>query len=113
MSSEWRAEQDRCLRAIQQHQEANHSYMEEGIRLIELAHGAHNLFQKQDSIEKSRLLGFVVSNCVWKDGELTVQLRQPFDMLAKSVADYAGQKRERGGTASISENWLPDLGSNL
>src|SRR4029077_4890315 len=40
MSGEWRAEQDRCLREIERHQSADQSYLEEGIRILELARNA-------------------------------------------------------------------------
>ena len=71
MSAEWRAEQDRCLREIERHQSADQSYLVEGVRLLELARNAQRLFQKQQPKEKRRLLNFLVSNCSWKDGELT------------------------------------------
>lgn len=62
MSEEWRAEQERCLRDIERHQDADQSYLDDGVRLIELAQNAQRLFEKQDSREKRRLLNFLVSN---------------------------------------------------
>jgi site-specific DNA recombinase len=32
MSNQWRDEQNRCLREIERHQEADKSYMDEGVR---------------------------------------------------------------------------------
>ena len=86
MSGEWREEQDRCQREIERHQTADRSYLEEGVRILELARNAQRLFEKQEPREKRRLLNFLVSNCSWKGGELTADLRQPFDLLAKSTA---------------------------
>ena len=43
LSAEWRAEQDRCRREIERHVTANRSYMEEGVRLLELARNARRL----------------------------------------------------------------------
>ena len=63
--------QDRCARAIEEHRVANRSYLDEGVRLLELAQNAHELFRKQEPREKRRLLGFVVSNCTGKGGEPT------------------------------------------
>lgn len=51
MSSEWRAEQNRCMRDIERHQNADQSYIENGVRLIELAQNAQRLFVKQDARE--------------------------------------------------------------
>lgn len=106
-SEEWRVEQDRLLRCIAEHQQANRSYMEEGVGLLELANRAVELFENQEPREKPRLLDFVLSNCTWKDGKLTVEFRQPFDMLA--VTNEAHQKGKAAGLASngLSEQWLP------
>ena len=45
MSTSWREEQTRCLREIEQHQAANKSYMDEGVRLLELARNARCLWE--------------------------------------------------------------------
>jgi site-specific DNA recombinase len=74
MSTSWRVEQTRCLREIEQHQAANKSYMDEGVRLLELARNSRRLFERQEPREKRRLLNFLVSNCSWKSEELTTAL---------------------------------------
>jgi site-specific DNA recombinase len=112
MSAEWRAEQDRCLREIERHQTADQSYLEEGLRILELARNAQRLFAKQEPREKRRLINFVVSNCSWKGGELTVSLRQPFDLLAETAAVEAQAAREGRPDLTKSEIWLPGPDSN-
>tara|TARA_R110002049_G_scaffold157662_2_gene322641 strand:+ start:200 stop:799 length:600 start_codon:yes stop_codon:yes gene_type:complete len=82
---EWRGEEQKCLELIREHQDANQTYLDEGIRLFELAQQAGKLFRKQPAAEKRQLLGVVLSNCTWKDGRLTVEFRQPFGLLAKNV----------------------------
>jgi site-specific DNA recombinase len=109
MSGEWRAEQDRCLREIERHQTADQSYLEEGVRILELAGNAQRLFKKQEPREKRRLLNFLVSNCSWKGGELTPALRQPFDLLAETSAAAAQEKRDGQRNLTKSEIWLPFL----
>ena len=74
-STEWRSEQGRILRNIEEHQAANQNYLTEGVQLLELVGRAHNLFQKQEPREKRRLLNFVLSNCTWKDGDMAVEYR--------------------------------------
>jgi hypothetical protein len=37
-------------------------------------------------MEKQRLLEFVVSNPTWKHGELSTNVRQPFDVLVRMSA---------------------------
>jgi len=106
-SEEWRAEQGRCLRDIERHQGADQSYLEDGVRLIELAQNAYRLCEKQDSREKRRLLNFLVSNSSWRDGELTVQLRQPFDLIAEAMAIEAKRKVAGDASNDLSVIWLP------
>src|SRR4029077_4221943 len=85
MSNQWRDEQNRCLREIERHQQADQSYKDEGVALLDLARNAQRLFAKQEPREKRRLLSFVLSNCSWEDGEVVATFRQPFDMLAETA----------------------------
>ena len=97
-SAAWRDEQDQILRVIKQHQDADQSYLEEGVALLELANRAGELFERQDAREKRRLLDFVLSNCSWKNGDLTPKFRQPFDIIADGAKLSAEKKA--AGTAS-------------
>ncbi len=72
------------MQEIIQHQVADRSYINEGVRLIELAHDAERLFVKEEPAEQRRLLDFVLSNSTWKDGVLTPTFRQPFDIIAEA-----------------------------
>lgn len=94
-SAEWRAEQARIREAIDHHEKANQTYLEEGILLLEVVKRAPELFEKQPPAEKRRLLNFVLSNCSWKGGDLSVTYRQPFDMIAASVAEAEKTKAAR------------------
>jgi hypothetical protein len=46
--------------------------MDEGVQLLELARNAQKLFERQEPREKRRLLNFVLSNCTWEDGEVSL-----------------------------------------
>jgi site-specific DNA recombinase len=104
-AAEWRAEQSRLMRVIEEHQAAAQTYLEEGIRLLELGRRAHELFQKQEPREKRRLLDFVLSNCTWKDGELQATFRQPFDLLIASTKAYKHKKAAGVASNGFFENW--------
>jgi site-specific DNA recombinase len=78
MAADWRAEQARCQREIDRHQEADKSYMDEGVQILELARNAQRLFERQEPRQKRRLLNFVLSNCTWENGEVGAIFRQPF-----------------------------------
>jgi hypothetical protein len=113
LSTEWRSEQARCAREITWHQAADQSYLEEGVRLLYLAHDARRLFAKQEPQEKRRLLNFVLSNSTWKNGELSVTFRQPFDLLAQTTAIVAGGNGGSGLNSPGHPGWLGDKDSNL
>lgn len=105
-SAEWRAEQDRLLRDVATHQAANQTYIEEGVQLLQLAHRAHDLFERQEPAEKRRLLNFLLSNCAWKTGVLTAEYRQPFDMLALAREAGGGDEAVSGTKNGQFENCL-------
>ena len=106
-AADWRTEQGRLLRSIEEHQAANRTYLEEGVQLLELAGRAHELFCKQETREQRLLLDYLLSNCTWKDSRLTATFRQPLDMIAvaadslrrETVAgvDTAGHRLVMGG----------------
>jgi site-specific DNA recombinase len=112
VSAEWRAQQNYCSRQIERHKSADQSYLEEGVRLLELAQNARRLFEKQESREKRRLLNFVVSNSTWKGKKLEVSLQQPFDLLLETAARAEEAGAAQGPIAAKSEIWLPGPDSN-
>ena len=112
MSAEWRAEQDRCQREIDRHQEAGKCYMDEGVQILELARNAQKLFERQEPRQKRRLLDFVLSNCIWEDGEVVANFRQPFDLLAETTAIAARHEAGNMVNPAKGEIWLPGPDSN-
>lgn len=111
-AAEFRAEQCRLMRDIEAHRTANRSYIEEGVRLLELAQRAHRLFESQPPTEKRKLLDFVLSNCTWKAGELKAEYRKPFDVLALAVAADRNSSGGNGGQPGDFGNWLGGRDSN-
>ena len=53
MSNQWREEQNRCLREIERHQNADKSYMDEGVQLLDLARNAQRLFDEAGTSRKT------------------------------------------------------------
>ncbi len=112
MSAEWRKEQEECLRHIERLKAADQSYLEDGVRILELANNARTLFDRQQPREKRRLLDFVLSNSTWKRGELHPTLRQPFDLIAETATAAAKAKAAGRGDTAKSEIWLAVRDSN-
>jgi site-specific DNA recombinase len=113
MSNEWRDEQNRCLREIERHQQADQSYVDEGVQLLELARNAQKLFEQQEPREKRRLLNFVLSNCTWEDGGVVATFRQPFDLLAETAVSAARAAASERPELAKTEIWLGWEDSNL
>ena len=112
LAGQWREEQTRCLRDIESHQEAEQSYMSEGVRLLELARNAQVLFERQSAREKRRLLNFVLSNCSWENGEVVATFRQPFDLLAETTVIASLWGGNDKGNQAGKEIWLGERDSN-
>jgi len=106
MANHWREEQRRCLREIERHQNADKSYLGEGVQLLDLAQNAQRLFAKQEPREKRRLLNFVLSNCTWDDGRITGAFRQPFDALAQTTVKAASFAADETAEMAKSQVWL-------
>ena len=88
------------------HATANQNYIEEGIKLLQLARRAHELFENQPANEKRKLLNFVLSNSVWKNGKLLAEYRRPFDVLAVAIASDEQLRSLESARAAENENWL-------
>ena len=111
-SREYCQEQARILTEIEGYGAADGQYVEAGIRLLELTRNMHRLFEKQEAAEKRRLLNFVVSNSLWKGGEIVPVWRQPFDMIAVANQAGDGPNSGEGPKNGLNENWLPGRDSN-
>jgi site-specific DNA recombinase len=106
MSSRWREEQNRCQREIERHQNADRTYLEEGVQLLELVRNAQRLFSQQEPREKRHLLNFVLSNCTWEDGVVVATFREPFGMLAETISSAARAAVDHKANTPKTEIWL-------
>ncbi len=80
-SAEWRKEQDEIRQQLGRHQQANQGYMEEGIKILELAQRLVPLYVAGLPDEKQEILKFLLWNCTLKDVTPTPVYRKPFSWL--------------------------------
>jgi site-specific DNA recombinase len=106
LSADWRKQQDRCLREIEQRQSADQHYLEEGVTILEMARNAQRLFDSEEPMEKRRLLNFVVSNSTWANGELNATLREPFGLIAEMAKFTSGCGSSNGANFPDHSGWL-------
>ena len=85
-SREWRQEQVQIRASIAEHEGANVSYLDEGVRIIELAQRAYSLWLKQNPAEKRRLLDIILWNCTFDGVTLYPTYRKPFCWLAEGLS---------------------------
>jgi hypothetical protein len=100
-----RAELAEAHRLIEVRRTADRSYVDAGVRLLELAEKAHELFMKRPPREKRELLDFLFSNSSWKNGELRVTFRKPFDLLMDTNVAYGQDKVLMGAEKAKKRNW--------
>ena len=93
------------MQEITLHQAADQCYLDEGVRLLELAQSSQRLFARQEPHEKRRLLNFVLSNSTWKGGELSITFRQPFDLISEIATPGPGDGSGGAGNPSDCPAW--------
>ena len=100
-SAEWRQAQVAIRQNLEQPEQANQSYLQEGVAILELANRAAELFEKQPASEKRRLPDFVLSNSTWGNGELRVKFRQPFELIALGTTELKQKKAAGVGSDDL------------
>ena len=88
-------------------------YWSTHLNILNLAKNAYSLFQDQPPQAQSMMLNLLYSNCSWKHGKLSAEFRQPFDLLAETVANDMQNKKAGIRDSDRFENWLPEQDSNL
>lgn len=81
----WSREQDRIVYQMNRYRGANKHYIDEGVKILELANTAYLLYKKQNAYQKVRLLKIVQSNCLWDGVSARPEYRKPFDIPAKGL----------------------------
>ncbi len=115
LAKQWRREQDQRMRSIDEHTNAKRVYFVEGAKILELASRSQELFARQPSHEKRKLLNFVLSTCDWSHGELMPTFRQPFDLLmntGKMPEQRSTVRSDRNDECGKFESWYPQRDSN-
>ncbi len=124
-SYEWKKELTKLKKGIEKHQKYPASFLQEGIQILKLSQRAGQLFDQQSSFEQRRLLNCMMHSGIWKNKTLSIQLRQPFDLLLSSYptselhpngthsnfANHSIKRRNRRRDCKM-EQWLPSLDSN-
>jgi hypothetical protein len=89
----WWAEQNEIQDRVRRHQKADENFIEQGIRLPEIARNASRFYQSQGQAERATLLGFILSGSTLKDDQVVPAFKQPFDVIRR-IAQEARANRQ-------------------
>ena len=93
-STAWRREQDEILRQLEAHKAADTSYLGKGVRLMELANKASELFKEMTGDEKREIVNSVLSNPQVIDGSIRFSYKMPFAIF-ENVANLNNWRDRR------------------
>jgi hypothetical protein len=74
---------NRVDESLRQHKQGNFDYVESGVRILELATNAYQLYSQQTALEQRRIVNTLLSNCTIMDGKLDYTYNKPFDLIAE------------------------------
>ncbi len=79
--SQWREEQAHFRSRIEQHEKADQNYVEQGIRLLELARNAQESFRTRSQEARAALLGFILPDSTLQADRVAPAFKPPFDII--------------------------------
>ncbi len=107
ISEDYREDLKGLSREFDRLSEADNAYIDDGIALLGIAKDARRMFAEADFSGKRNILHHLLSNCSYKDGEVSVSFRKPFDIIVESLP--AAKASDGASSAKIgkSRKWLP------
>jgi len=94
-------------RAFDRLSEADNAYIDDGIALLGFAKDARRMFAEADFAGKRNILHHLLSNCSYKDGEVSVTFRKPFDIIVESLPEAKASEGAPSAKIGQSRKWLP------
>ena len=79
--SQWREEQAQIRTRIERHEKADQNYIEQGIRLLEVARGAQEFYRTHGQAERADLMSFILAGSALEDDQVTPSFKPPFDII--------------------------------
>ncbi len=77
----WREEQAQIRSRIERHEKADQDYIEQGIRLLELARDAQEFFGTRSQAERAALLAFILPRSTLDQDRVVPVFKSPFDII--------------------------------
>jgi site-specific DNA recombinase len=96
--SQWRAEQAQVRARIARHEKADQNYIEQGIRLLELARHAQEFFRTHSQEERATLLRSILPGSTLSQNRVVSVFKPPFDIIhrmAQEIKKAASPEADR------------------
>jgi hypothetical protein len=77
----------RPLSNVERHEKADQNYIEQGIRLLELARNAQEYYRAQGQAERAVLLRFILPGSRLDQDRIIPAFRPPFDIIHRIAQD--------------------------
>jgi hypothetical protein len=92
---------------IEDHARVRTIYLDEGVRILELAQKAHSLYVGRNPSDQRKMLDLMVSNCTLKGGKVEGELTELFAILADGAAQEEKMRSRGDSELAINKIWLP------
>lgn len=102
-SAQWQVEKTRIEERLARHRQADSAYLELGVRLIDVASRARELYLSQGLVERRGFLGSILQNVRMRDGVLSAEYRPAFRVLVQMAAETTPPPNVRGGGSRSSK----------
>jgi len=86
-TDKWQKDKEDLTLKLLAHQKTDNSYLQNAEMIMELAEKAYDLFLRQDSRERRKLVNLLYSNSSFDGKSLQFTLRKPFDTILECSKD--------------------------
>ena len=84
-NNQWTCEHSRLTALIDKHIESNKNYMEQGIKMLELAENLYPHYLDETDDEKSKLIKIICQNFLLEGAKVSYTYKKPFDILSEGL----------------------------
>jgi len=95
-SAQWEAERQRITERLARHEKADSAYLDLGVRLVDVAGRAAELYDQYGLLERRGFLASILQDVTLKDGRVTAEYRAAFRVLAQMAAEPVPPPNVRG-----------------
>jgi site-specific DNA recombinase len=81
--SQWREELAQIRARIKRHEKAEQNYIDQGIRLLEIARNAQEFYRTHGQAERAALSGFILPGSMLDQGRVVPVFKPPFDIIRR------------------------------